>query len=412
MRMSFVSSMLFLLLQGCLSAPADDAALSASSPEPDCPQAKPTRVFILGDRTGNADDDVFSGVLEEMKRFAPDMVIAVGDLIEGYQEDLALNETEQEWDHVLDLVRRALGDTPFFSVAGNHDVWSEQSRLLFEKKLGHHINHAMDVGSARIILFDTSRYASEAEIPEAALEWLWRQLYTARKQAVRIVITHRPLWAIDPGGRYGSPLHDVFIAGNADWVLSGHWHHTMSDDRDGIKYRLIGPSGALPNRPDHPESGNLQIFGFFVIDDRRVDLSLIPAGSVRPSDAYPYRFNQLEWIIENRAVQIEGFNFISSHPKPRGKFRLTLKNVTEEKMSGTLAFDNKRSAWRIAPVSKAVVLDPGESTRLVFWYSRRRNAALFPGPYFSIAFPWPDNGTYVLGAHISPTVVAHQPGPL
>jgi hypothetical protein len=306
------------------------------------------------------------------------------------------------------MVKRALGDTPFYSVAGNHDVWSEQSRVLFEKKIGHKINHAMDVGSARIVLFDTSRYATEAEIPDAALDWLWHQLYTARKKAVRIVVTHRPLWAIDPGGKYGSQLHDVFIAGKADWVLSGHWHHTMSDDRDGIKYRIIGPSGALPNRPDHPESGNFQIFGFFVIDDLGADLSLIPAGSVSPSDTYPYRFNQLEWMIENRAVQIEGFQFASSHPKQSGKFHLTLKNVTRDRMSGSLAFDSKWSGWRIVPASKKIGLAPGESKRFVFSYSRRRNASLFPGPYFSVAFPWPGSGTYVLGTHISPTIVADE----
>ncbi len=402
MRIPFTSLIVLLLLPGCLGGVEDDRVAPDTC---GCPEAKPARVLILGDRTGRANDTVFYTILKEMKQLSPDLVIGVGDLIEGYQEDQEINEAVREWDDVLTVMRRALGSTPFISAAGNHDVWSEKSKALFEQKLGHKINHALDVGSARVILFDTSQYETEADIPQPALDWLWRQLYAARKKAVRIVITHRPLWGIDPGGRYGSPLHDVFIAGEADWVLSGHWHHAMSDDRDGIKYRLIGPSGALPNRPDHPESGNFQMFGLLVIADREADLSLIPVGAVIPSDAYPYSFNQLEWDIENRAIQVEGFRFTSSPRKLRGKFFLTLKNVTGEQMNGRLSFDNNRTGWRVVPASRRVNLDPGESMRFVFAYSRKEKGPLLPGPYFSVAFPWPGHGTYRLGRHISPDLV-------
>ncbi|MCP4606822.1 MAG: hypothetical protein GY847_41000 [Proteobacteria bacterium] len=369
---------------------------------PTCSDPRPLKVVVLGDRTGRPDDELFLAALEEAARLKPDLVISVGDLIDGYQPDERIEEAVSEWDHVLGMIRQTLGDVPLFSAAGNHDVWSEKSEILFERKLGHGVDFAFDAQQARVILFDSSRMRNETEISDDALDWLVRELYRSRDRAVRIVVTHAPLFAIGSGGSYGSPLHDVFIAGQADWVITGHWHHAMSDNRDGIRYRMIGPSGTLPHRPGHPESGNFQQLGFLTIDKNGAELSLIRVGAIVPSDAFPYDFNQLEWKIENTAIKVERFEFDPIRPRKGGIFHVVVTNVTDKPMKSELVFRNEPVGWRVNPGSRTIALEPGKSTRLRFGFTKGEHMRLFPGPRVNLVFPWPGGETYLLDTHIRP----------
>ncbi len=361
--------------------------------------------MVLGDRTGHPDDILFWRSLKAGARLKPDLILSVGDLIDGYHPDDRLNESAAQWDRVLDMMRRAFGDIRLFATAGNHDIWSEKSRALFSEKLGHGANFSLDVGAARVILFDTSLRTSETDIPDADLNWLVRELFQARAHRHRIVITHRPLWAVGTGGRYGSPLHDVLIAGSADWVITGHWHHAMAEDRDGIRYRMIGPSGTAPHRPGHPESGNFAQFGLLTIDPDDVALSIIPTSGILPSDTFTYEHNQLAWQIENRAITVENFNFDPTHPSRAGHFYLTVKNVAETPLNADISFDKRATGWRISPQTRPILLNPGKSTRLGFQFERPPGTPLFPGPILELPFQWPGVNVYRLATQVRPTMI-------
>jgi calcineurin-like phosphoesterase family protein len=408
MHINLIGIALGAVIIGCttLASAPDDAGVKTTLECPELPEEPtgPIHVALLGDRTGNADDLEYEKILNQIARIKPDMVIAVGDLIEGYQHDDQLEKAAVEWDQVLESYSRALGDLPLFSTAGNHDVWSTASLELFEKRLKHPVNYAFDLGDTRVILFDTSRVENEAAIEEKDLDWLWDELYGARDRAARIVITHRPLWAIDPGGQYGSPLHDVFIAGRANWVISGHWHHAMADDRDGVRYRLIGTSGGLPNRPGHPESGNFHHFGLLTIDGDEVALSLIPSGSIMSSRTFGYELNQLEWAIENRGIVVSGFEMDGLNPARTGRFEATITNVTQHQLKTVLVFENSKDRWRIRPASRSLELAPGKSTNLRLDYSRNKQTSPFPGPRATLDYPWPGRTgkTYSLDTRLRP----------
>ncbi len=339
--------------------------------------------------------------LRAARRLRPDLIISMGDLIDGYQPDDIIEEAEAEWDGVLERIHSVLGEIPVYATAGNHDVWSDASQALFEKKMNHPINFAFDMASARIILLDTSRTATEAEMPEETLDWLWRELREAKDKKSRIVVTHRPLWAQSPGGKYGAPLHDVFIAGRADRVLTAHWHHGMQDIRDEIDYQIIGPSGARPNRPGYPQSGNFQQIGLLIADDRGAELSVIRADGVMAPEALPYSANQLEYRIQNRAVVPLDFEFDVKRVPTGGALHLRVTNVTEERLDTTLSFPGK-GFWTIAPRETGISLEPGQEKRVRFSYRRSAGAPLFPGPELEMVFPWPESQTYRLEKVINP----------
>jgi 3',5'-cyclic AMP phosphodiesterase CpdA len=394
-----------LLLCACQAprAAERDAGACAACPEPEPPG--PVRVLVLGDRTGRADDVRFRAALAQGARLKPDAILGVGDLIDGYQPEDLIAEAEAEWEEVLGVVRAVLGDLPLYLSPGNHDAWSPASEALFARVIGHPVNHSFDLGSARVIIFDTSQAEREEDLADGQLDWLVRALGEARAASARIVVTHRPLFAIGEGGTYGSPLHDVLIAGGADWVLCGHWHHAMSDDRDGIRYRMIGPSGARAHRPGHPESGNFQQLGLLTVDGDDVALSLIRVGSLLDSDTFPYGFNQLEWKIENDALHARGFEVDPVRPRSRGVFELEIANVTEEALAGALVLETPDDGWFLRPASIDVELPPGEALRRSVAYVRERGAPILPGPRVTLPVPWPGGGAYLLDTRLPPTIV-------
>ncbi len=405
MRLAFVIVGAVFAVFACERRAIEGAVPDAACAEfPTCPEPGPLRVLVLGDRTGRPDDKLFLPALKEAARLKPDMILGVGDLIDGYQPDERLAEASGEWDHVIGMIRRALGNIPLYTTAGNHDVWSETSEALFEQKVGHPVNYSFDAGGARVILFDSSRAKKESDISDEALDWLVKELRLAREHTARIVVTHVPLFAISPGGKYGSPLHDVLIAGNADWVIAGHWHHAMSDTRDGIRYRMIGPTGTRPHRPEHPESGNFQQFGLMTVGKDGVELTLIPAGALRSADAFPYEMNQLEWRIENQAVAVQGFEFDPFRLRRSGSFHVIITNVAAEQLEAETSFRDEESGWRIRPESVKVSLGPGESTRMRLTFTRSARTSLFPGPRVRLGFPWPGNETYLLDGNLTPVL--------
>ena len=86
------------------------------------------RFSILGDRTGDADAQIYERVWQEMGQFSPDFVINVGDSIQGGNDATA----EAEWralHSVWDKYKR-----PQYFTAGNHDIWSPASRKILIKR--------------------------------------------------------------------------------------------------------------------------------------------------------------------------------------------------------------------------------------------------------------------------------------
>ncbi len=398
----FSTMMVACSLVGGAGSPSDDtdSDIGCAIPKEVETVSKPMRIAVLGDRTGHPDDAVFTEILREIARLSPDAVAGVGDLIEGYQMDDKSDEAEAEWDWVQKLLENHLGKLPMYFAAGNHDVWSDGSRGIFERRFNP-VNAAYDLGYAALIVFDTSRAPRESLIPDDDLDWLVHALDQYRDKKARIVLTHRPLFAEKGGGAYGTPFHDVLIAGNATYFICGHWHHSMSDDRDDVQYRMLGPSGAAPNRAHHAESGNLAQFGWLVIDETGAHFSIVKGDGVLPSDTFPYEMNQLEWRIENLAARPLDFVIDPNHPTSSGRLRISFTNVTDEQLHTTLSFAD--TDWRVSPKRKEVQLEPGRSREMSFSFVRKPGSPLFPGPEIAVSFPF-FKTVYTLKKSLAPTL--------
>jgi serine/threonine-protein phosphatase CPPED1 len=79
---------------------------------------------LLSDRTGLARPGVFERAVEVTNLLRPDLVIQVGDMIEGYTEDVDV--ISRQWQEFDDIA--ATLEVPLFRTPGNHDVSNEVMR--------------------------------------------------------------------------------------------------------------------------------------------------------------------------------------------------------------------------------------------------------------------------------------------
>ena len=92
---------------------------------------------IVTDRTGGTRPGIFMDAVNKLNLMQPEFVMSVGDLIEGYTEDLV--ELEKQWDEFNGFIDKL--KMPFFYVPGNHDITNSVMEKLWLEKFGRSYYH-------------------------------------------------------------------------------------------------------------------------------------------------------------------------------------------------------------------------------------------------------------------------------
>ena len=180
---------------------------------------------VFGDRTGGpaAGVQVLAQAVEEVNLVDPDLVMTVGDMIQGYNQYEQWQQQADEFTGIMDGL-----DSPWFPVAGNHDTyWRGDGRpddehdsnyerhfgplwYAFRHKDCWFISLYTDEGNPVTGEKNFGKPDCQVMSPEQ-FAFLDRTLEEAREARHVFVFLHHPRWN---GGRYGGDwprVHDRLV---------------------------------------------------------------------------------------------------------------------------------------------------------------------------------------------------------
>ena len=227
---------------------------------------------IFSDLNGGERQRVFEVAVEQLSLLRPELILSVGDLIEGGTED----ETQlvKEWDSFDERAAQVVA--PVFRVGGNHDLTNEVMRQVWEARYGTRYYHFI-YKNVLFLALDSEDYTPErmreiyqaradalsvgAEDPERAQEMKYYQMpermtgEIGPEQAryfvdvlddypdVRwtLLFMHKPVWQNEDEPDFAAI--EAALSNRPYTLFNGHLHtysHTIRNSRD---YIMLGTTG-------------------------------------------------------------------------------------------------------------------------------------------------------------------------
>jgi hypothetical protein len=319
----------------------------SQSPSP----AAPFTFAVLGDNRGDAEGEhpaVFGDILEAVNEAAPQLILHVGDMINGFPGD---DEPllRRLWEGYRKAIRGVRA--PVYHVPGNHDVFDRLSAGLWQELWGP-TYYAFNHNGIRFIALDTETEANQ--LGEVQFAWLERMFDESPGQPVFLFL-HRPLFpvnghrgiSLDANPAERDRLHDLFVRHQTviQGVFQGHEHLYHFERRDGVPYYILGGGGEELYVP--PELGGFHHFLLVRVGKEKAAVEVRKAGeaaapprsvlTVTPGEVLETWESTLFWYAWDHSVRKE----------------LTREHAADGEQGLKVWFDFSRYEWPalIAPLS-------------------------------------------------------------
>jgi predicted phosphodiesterase len=232
---------------------------------------------IFSDLNGGEREGIFNVGAAQLRLLRPELIVSIGDLIDGGTEDEA--QLTKEWDS-FDKRAEAAG-APIFRVGGNHDLTNVKMREVWAKRYGPRYYHFIykdvlflimdseDFSEKRMrqVYIARDKYIKMADgpTPEKArgMEYMGmiersrgeispdQSAYFERVLADNpnvkwtFLFMHKPTW-LREGGK-GMSRIEAALQGQNYTVFNGHEHTFRYRERLGMDYIMLGTTGGAQN---------------------------------------------------------------------------------------------------------------------------------------------------------------------
>lgn len=234
---------------------------------------------VVSDLNGGERRDVFGVAVAQLQLLRPELVLSVGDLIDGpTTTDSVLT---REWDD-FDARARAM-PAPFFRVGGNHDLTGDELKDVWRRRYGptyysfvykdvlflvldtedlspERARAIFEARTEAIRAMDAGRTSTEGlayyRMPErvfgdiGAEQAAYVQRALAAHPDVRwtFLFFHKPVWRNADDAEFRAI--ERALADRPYTVFSGHLHSLKREVRNGRDYFTLGTTGGSQNPAD------------------------------------------------------------------------------------------------------------------------------------------------------------------
>lgn len=347
---------------------------------------RPVRICVIGDRTGDAQDGIYEGILEEIDLLRPDLILTVGDMIEGPAD--SYEEIDRRWKEYKEIISHT--DIPVYFTPGNNDIFDSVSLDYYRKNISKPY-YSVDTLGIHIVSIDNSMVSRSSKISSEQYDFLKNDL-SKNKNSIVIVIMHKPFWKESVAKGESDSLHTLFKEYKVDLVLSGHYHEYFTGKYDGVRYVSVGSSGGAAWR-DYAEDMSYH-FTFITLDDKGIHIAPIKRNSVKAGDFVTSEENDVIGEMSEKGIQMEKLLYDEVGGKLLAKaVSLSVFNLTPENISGNLKWESNGN-WNVLPSEAGVKVESGKNGTYTFDISK--NGGLFPLPEASMSYSYSKSGKNIV----------------